>query len=78
MVGRVIPFDIYSFTLGFQADIYQQNGGLFPTLTVQSNVTRSRTSAAFPIVRHNLIFHIQENLSWHHMTARGRSRARLP
>jgi hypothetical protein len=36
-------FSIYAFTVGFQADIYQQNGGMFPTITVQSNATRFRT-----------------------------------
>ena len=29
-----------------QADIYQQNGGMFPTITVQSNVSRSIRDAA--------------------------------
>ena len=48
--------DIYSFTLGFQADIYQQNGGLFPTLTVQSNVTRSIPAAPLATTSYNTIF----------------------
>lgn len=48
-------FDIYSFTLGFQADIYQQNGGLFPTLTVQSNVTRSIPAAPLATTSYNTI-----------------------
>jgi hypothetical protein len=30
-----------SWNIGFQADVYQQNGGLFPTLTLQSTLTRS-------------------------------------
>lgn len=30
-----------SWNAGFQADVYQQNGGLFPTVTLQSSVTRS-------------------------------------
>jgi len=47
--------DIYSFTLGFQADIYQQNGGLFPTLTVQSNVTRSIPAAPLTTTTYNTI-----------------------
>ena len=38
-------FTIFSFTLGFQADIYQQNGGMFPTITVQSNVSRSTSDS---------------------------------
>jgi hypothetical protein len=48
-------FDIYSFTLGFQADIYQQNGGLFPTLTIQSNVTRSIPAAPLATTAYNTI-----------------------
>lgn len=48
-------FDIYSFTLGFQADIYQQNGGLFPTLIVQSNVTRSIPAAPLATTSYNTI-----------------------
>lgn len=32
---------VSSWNLGFQADLYQQNGGPFPTLTVQATVTRS-------------------------------------
>jgi len=49
-------FDIYSFTLGFQADIYQQNGGTFPTLTVQSNVTRSIPAAPLATTTYKTIF----------------------
>ena len=41
-------FSIYAFTVGFQADIYQQNGGMFPTITVQSNATRSISDAPWP------------------------------
>ncbi|MGF6311682.1 hypothetical protein ABIB82_005655 [Bradyrhizobium sp. i1.8.4] len=32
---------ISSFNAGFQADIYQQNGGSIPTITLQTTVTRS-------------------------------------
>ncbi|WP_315756158.1 MULTISPECIES: hypothetical protein [unclassified Bradyrhizobium] len=32
---------ITSWLLGFQADVYQQNGGTLPTLTLQSTLTRS-------------------------------------
>ena len=32
---------ISSWNVGFQADIYQQNGGSIPTMTLQSTVTRS-------------------------------------
>jgi hypothetical protein len=34
-------FAISSWMLGFQADVYQQNGGSIPTITLQSTVTRS-------------------------------------
>jgi hypothetical protein len=30
-----------SWNIGFQADVYQQNGGWFPTVTIQSTLTRS-------------------------------------
>lgn len=30
-----------SWNIGFQADVYQQNGGRLPTVTLQSTVTRS-------------------------------------
>lgn len=32
---------ISSWNVGFQADLYQQNGGSIPTITLQSTVTRS-------------------------------------
>jgi hypothetical protein len=32
---------ITSWNLGFQADLYQQNGGSIPTVTVQTTITRS-------------------------------------
>ena len=32
---------VTSWNVGFQADLYQQNGGSFPTLTLQSTVTRA-------------------------------------
>jgi opacity protein-like surface antigen len=34
-------FTITSWNVGFQADVYQQNGGSIPTVTLQSTVTRS-------------------------------------
>ena len=34
-------FAISSWNVGFQADVYQQNGGSIPTITLQSTVTRS-------------------------------------
>ncbi|CAN7460764.1 hypothetical protein LJR220_004161 [Bradyrhizobium sp. LjRoot220] len=48
-------FDIYSFTFGFQADVYQQNGGMFPTLTIQSNVTRSLSNSPLATTSYNTI-----------------------
>jgi len=48
-------FDIYSFTFGFQADVYQQNGGLFPTLTIQSNLTRSLVVSPLATTSYNTI-----------------------
>jgi len=35
------PFTVTSWNVGVQADIYQQNGGLIPTITVQSTFTRA-------------------------------------
>ena len=48
-------FTIFSFTLGFQADIYQQNGGMFPTITVQSNVSRSTSDSPLASTTYNTI-----------------------
>jgi hypothetical protein len=48
-------FSIFSFTLGFQADIYQQNGGMFPTITVQSNVSRSTSVSPLATTTYNTI-----------------------
>jgi len=48
-------FDIYSFTFGFQADVYQQNGGLFPTVTIQSNLTRSLVVSPLATTSYNTI-----------------------
>jgi opacity protein-like surface antigen len=48
-------FSIYAFTVGFQADIYQQNGGMFPTITIQSNATRSTSDAPLATTSYNTI-----------------------
>ena len=48
-------FSIYAFTVGFQADIYQQNGGMFPTITVQSNATRSISDSSLATTAYNTI-----------------------
>ncbi|MBI5260810.1 MAG: hypothetical protein HY852_03205 [Bradyrhizobium sp.] len=34
-------FQVTSWNIGFQADLYQQNGGIFPTVTLQSTLTQS-------------------------------------
>ena len=48
-------FSIYAFTVGFQADVYQQNGGIFPTITIQSNATRSISNAPLATTSYNTI-----------------------
>lgn len=39
--GGWSSFDITSWNIGFQADLYQQNGGNFPTVTLQSTISQS-------------------------------------
>jgi hypothetical protein len=48
-------FSIYAFTVGFQADLYQQNGGMFPTITIQANATRSISDAPLATTAYNTI-----------------------
>jgi hypothetical protein len=48
-------FSIYAFTVGFQADLYQQNGGMFPTITIQSNATRSISDTPLATTAYNTI-----------------------
>lgn len=48
-------FTIYSWNVGVQADIYQQNGGSIPTITVQSTLTLPVPHAALPITSLNTI-----------------------
>jgi hypothetical protein len=48
-------FSIYAFTVGFQADLYQQNGGMFPTITIQSNATRSISDSPLATTAYNTI-----------------------
>jgi hypothetical protein len=38
--------EVSSWNLGFQADLYQQNGGSLPTVTLQTTVTRSVPDSA--------------------------------
>lgn len=46
---------ITSWTAGFQADLYQQNGGSIPTVTLQSNFTRSVPDAPLATKSFNAI-----------------------
>ncbi|MBB4382161.1 hypothetical protein GGD61_006853 [Bradyrhizobium sp. SBR1B] len=39
--GGWSAFDITSWNIGVQADLYQQNGGTIPTITLQSTLTQS-------------------------------------
>lgn len=39
--GGWSSFDITSWNIGVQADLYQQNGGVIPTVTLQSTLTQS-------------------------------------
>ena len=43
--GGWSSFDITSWNIGLQADIYQQNGGNIPTVTWQSTITQSVPNA---------------------------------
>ena len=46
---------ISSWNVGFQADVYQQNGGSIPTITVQSTLTLPVPHAALPTTSLNTI-----------------------
>ena len=48
-------FTISSWNVGFQADVYQQNGGSIPTITLQSTVTRSIPDAPLATTSINTI-----------------------
>jgi hypothetical protein len=48
-------FTISSWMVGFQADVYQQNGGSIPTVTLQSTVTRSVPDAPLATTSLNTI-----------------------
>ena len=48
-------FDIYGFSIGFQAEFYQQNGGVLPTLTIQSNASRSTSDSPLATTSYNTI-----------------------
>ncbi|WP_316166129.1 MULTISPECIES: hypothetical protein [unclassified Bradyrhizobium] len=46
---------VTSWFLGFQADVYQQNGGALPTLTLQSTLTRSVPDAPLATTSFNTV-----------------------
>jgi hypothetical protein len=46
---------VSSWNVGFQADVYQQNGGSIPTITLQSTVTRSIPDAPLATTSLNTI-----------------------
>lgn len=46
---------VTSWFLGFEADVYQQNGGAFPTLTLQSTLTRSVPDAPLATTSFNTV-----------------------
>jgi hypothetical protein len=46
-VGGWTTVDITSWNIGFQADLYQQNGGKFPTVTLQSTITQAIPNGPF-------------------------------
>ena len=48
-------FTIYSWNVGFQADVYQQNGGSIPTITLQSTLTLPVPHATLPTTSLNTI-----------------------
>jgi len=48
-------FTISSWNVGFQADVYQQNGGSIPTITLQSTLTRSIPDAPLATTSLNTI-----------------------
>src|SRR5258705_5239612 len=49
-------FTISSWNVGFQADVYQQNGGAVPTIILQATVTRLGPEAALgPTFPHTIV-----------------------
>jgi hypothetical protein len=51
-------FTINSWSVGFQAEIYQQNGGSIPTITLQSTLTLPVPEAALPTTSLNTILEL--------------------
>jgi opacity protein-like surface antigen len=56
-------FTISSWNVGFQADVYQQNGGSIPTITLQSTVTRSVPDAPLATTSLNTILEFDYGLN---------------
>jgi hypothetical protein len=48
-------FTVTSWNVGFQADVYQQNGGMFPTVTLQSTMTPANSDAPLATTSYNAI-----------------------
>lgn len=56
-------FTISSWSAGFQADVYQQNGGSIPTITLQSTLTRSAAGEPLPTTSVNTILELDYALN---------------
>ncbi len=54
---------ISSWNVGFQADVYQQNGGSIPTITLQSTVTRSVPNSPLATTSSNTIIEFDDALN---------------
>jgi hypothetical protein len=50
------PLTVTSWNVGFQADVYQQNGGTIPTITWQSTITQSIPNGPTATTNFNNIF----------------------
>ncbi len=51
-------FDVTSWNIGFQADVYQQKGGSIPTVTWQSTITQSVPNNAFATTTFNNVIEL--------------------
>jgi hypothetical protein len=45
--GSWTSFGVDSWNVGFQADVFEQNGGMFPTVTLQSTLSKSTSDSPF-------------------------------
>lgn len=52
-LGGWTDIDIASWNVGFQADLYKQNGGALPSVTVQSTITQSLPFGPFATTNFN-------------------------